>query len=49
MPAAAWQPVLRKTRFRLISNAADAKLENTSLSTGVFKQSLLMNRLPCDG
>lgn len=33
--------ILVRTRFRSAKNATDAKLENTSLSTGVF-QGILM-------
>ena len=31
------QNIPKKTRFRLDKNVADAKLENTSLSTDVFQ------------
>ena len=47
--AARRQSISAKARFRLDKNAADAKLENTSLSTGVFITAFVRNAPPAGG
>ncbi len=43
------QNIPKKTRFRLDKNVADAKLENTSLSTDVFITVFFWNILRAAG